>query len=410
MAITEFLRTNVRWLSAGVLLNFSTSFGQTFFISIFASQIMLDYGLSNGDWGRIYGTGTLVSGLLMIWAGAYTDLYRARSLSVAMFCMMCAFCLAMAFNTNAALLIVIIFGLRFSGQGMLSHIAMVAMARWFVGGRGKAAAISRLGFSFGEALLPVLFVALMAYTSWRSLWAVSAVVALLFILPLRYLLSEERTPQSVAEESHAVGMSGRHWSRSQVLRHPLFWLVLPAIAAPPMMGTAFFFQQVYFADIKGWEHVHLVALFPFYTLTTVFSLLLAGAAIDRWGSSVMMPLFQLPMAVAFVVFSQATSLSWAMVGLVLLALMQGAYGVVPLAFWSEYYGTRHIGSIKAMAAAVMVVASAIGPALTGALIDLGISLTVQMLWIAVYVVIACALVYIGVLRAKPTLQHASVSA
>jgi predicted MFS family arabinose efflux permease len=235
-------------------------------------------------------------------------------------------------------------------------------------------------------------------------------VALLFILPLRYLLSEERTPQSVAEESHAVGMSGRHWSRSHVLRHPLFWLVLPAIAAPPMMGTAFFFQQVYFADIKGWEHVHLVALFPFYTLTTVFSLLLAGAAIDRWGSSVMMPLFQLPMAVAFVVFSQATSLSWAMVGLVLLALMQGAYGVVPLAFWSEYYGTRHIGSIKAMAAAVMVVASAIGPALTGALIDLGISLTVQMLWIAVYVVIACALVYIGVLRAKPTLQHASVSA
>ena len=410
MAITEFLRTNVRWLSAGVLLNFSTSFGQTFFISIFAGQIMLDYGLSNGDWGRIYGTGTLVSGLLMIWAGAYTDLYRARSLSVAMFCMMCAFCLAMAFNTNAALLIVIIFGLRFSGQGMLSHIAMVAMARWFVGGRGKAAAISRLGFSFGEALLPVLFVALMAYTSWRSLWAVSAVLALLFILPLRYLLSEERTPQSVAEESHAVGMSGRHWSRSQVLRHPLFWLVLPAIAAPPMMGTAFFFQQVYFADIKGWEHVHLVALFPFYTLTTVFSLLLAGAAIDRWGSSVMMPLFQLPMAVAFVVFSLATSLSWAMVGLVLLALMQGAYGVVPLAFWSEYYGTRHIGSIKAMAAAVMVVASAIGPALTGALIDLGISLTVQMLWIAVYVVIACALVYIGVLRAKPTLQHASVSA
>ena len=123
MAITEFLRTNVRWLSAGVLLNFSTSFGQTFFISIFAGQIMLDYGLSNGDWGRIYGTGTLVSGLLMIWAGAYTDLYRARSLSVAMFCMMCAFCLAMAFNTNAALLIVIIFGLRFSGQGMLTAIA-----------------------------------------------------------------------------------------------------------------------------------------------------------------------------------------------------------------------------------------------------------------------------------------------
>ncbi len=410
MTLTHFLRTNARWLSAGGLLNFSSSFGQTFFISIFAGQIMLDYGLSNGDWGRIYGAGTLASGLLIIWAGAFTDLYRARSLSIAMFCMMCGFCLAMAFNTSAALLIVIIFGLRFSGQGMLSHIAMVAMARWFVAGRGKAAAISRLGFSFGEALLPVLFVALMAYTSWRSLWILSAVVALLFIPPLRYLLSAERTPQSIAEESHAVGMSGRHWSRSLVLRHWLFWLVLPAIAAPPMMGTAFFFQQVHFADIKGWEHVSLVALFPFYTLTTVGSLLLAGAATDRWGSSVMMPLHLLPMAAAFVVFGQATSLGHAMLGLVLLALMQGAYGVVPLAFWSEYYGTRHIGSIKALAAAVMVVASAIGPALTGALIDRGVGFADQMLWIAVYVVVASGLVLVGVVRARPALQHPSVSA
>jgi MFS family permease len=406
----HFLKTNARWLSAGSLLNFSSSFGQTFFISIFAAQIMRDYGLSDGDWGRIYGAGTLASGLLMIWAGAFTDLYRARSLAVTMFCLMCGFCVAMAFNTNAAFLILIIFGLRFSGQGMLSHIAMVAMARWFVAARGKAAAISRLGFSFGEAGLPVLFVALMAYISWRSLWLLAAAVALMFIPVLRYLLSQERTPQSVSEESHSVGMSGRHWTRLQVLRHPLFWLVLPAIAAPPMMGTAFFFQQVHFATAKGWEHVHLVALFPFYTLTTAFSLLLAGAATDRWGSSVMMPLFQLPMAVACVVFSLATSLSWAMVGLVLLALMQGAYGVVPLAFWSEYYGTRHIGSIKAMAAAVMVVASAIGPALTGALIDMGISFAHQMLWIAAYVVIACALVFVGVLRARPALQHPNVAA
>ena len=40
------------------------------------------------------------------------------------------------------------------------------------------------------------------------------------------------------------------------------------------------------------------------------------------------------------------------------------------AFWAEFYGTRHIGAIKAMAAALMVFGSAIGPGLTGALIDL----------------------------------------
>ena len=316
----------------------------------------------------------------------------------------------MAVNTSAAVLVLLIFGLRFTGQGMLSHIAMVAMGRWFIAARGKAAAIASLGFSCGEALLPVVFVALMALVDWRALWVLAALIALLFVLPLRALLSQERTPQSIAESSHAFGMGGRHWARKQVLRHWLFWLVLPAVAAPPMLSTAFFFQQVHFATGKGWEHVHLVALFPFYTLTSVIAVLLFGAAIDRWGSSVMMPLYQLPMAAAFLVFGHAASLGQAMAGLVLLALMQGGNAVVPLAFWSEYYGTRSLGAIKAMAAAVMVVSSAIGPALTGALIDRGIAFADQMFWIAIYVLCASVLVLAAVARAKPALTRPSAAA
>ena len=36
----SFLIANKLWLSAGFLLAFSSSFGQTFFISIFAAEIM----------------------------------------------------------------------------------------------------------------------------------------------------------------------------------------------------------------------------------------------------------------------------------------------------------------------------------------------------------------------------------
>ena len=81
MTLIAFFRTNVRWLAAGVLLTFASCFGQTFFISIFAAQIMNDYSLTNGEWGRIYGLGTMASGLLLIWAGAFTDKYRAKVLA-----------------------------------------------------------------------------------------------------------------------------------------------------------------------------------------------------------------------------------------------------------------------------------------------------------------------------------------
>ena len=69
MSITHFIRTNSRWLLAGGAMTFGTCFGQTFFIAIFARQIMETYGLSNGDWGALYALGTTASGLMMIWAG-----------------------------------------------------------------------------------------------------------------------------------------------------------------------------------------------------------------------------------------------------------------------------------------------------------------------------------------------------
>ena len=69
-----FLSRNAPWLAAGGLLTFLSSFGQTFFISIFAGEIRADFGLSHGEWGGIYSLGTAASAAMMIWTGALTDL------------------------------------------------------------------------------------------------------------------------------------------------------------------------------------------------------------------------------------------------------------------------------------------------------------------------------------------------
>ncbi len=400
----------MRWLAAGGLLTFASCFGQTFFISIFADQIMNDYSLTNGEWGRIYGLGTMSSGLLLIWAGAFTDKYRVKALASIMLCVLAVFCVAMALNTNAAFLVFLIFGLRFSGQGMLHHISTVAMARWFSAARGKALAIGALGFSFGEALLPLTFVALMLWLPWRGLWLLSAILALALIPVLRRLLSSERTPQAIAKEQGTAGMAGRHWTRPEVLRHWLFWLILPASMAPAVFSTAFFFQQVHFSASKGWELVHLVALFPLFTASAVLSVMLFGAAIDRWGSARLIPLFQIPMAAAFLIWGPSTQLWHALAGLVLMGIMQGGNTVVPAAFWSEFYGTRHLGAIKSMATAVMVLGSAIGPAVTGALIDRGVDFQDQMIWIAGLILFGCLTTYLGVSRARRVLETSSAAA
>src|SRR6056297_1521916 len=147
--------------------------------------------------------------------------------------------------------------------------------------------------------------------------------------------------------TQSAGMGGHHWTRAEMLRHPLFWLSVPALLSLPAFGTALFFQQVHLAETKGWALVEFVALFPIFTAISVATMVLAGWALDRWGTARLMPLYQLPFAAGMVVMSLAETIAGAALAMALLALSQGANSALPQAFWAEFYGTRHIGAIKA---------------------------------------------------------------
>lgn len=402
-AVLEFLNSNARWLTAGATLTFLSSFGQTFFISVFAGEIRAEFGLSHGEWGGLYSIGTIASAAVMIWAGMLTDTIRVRYLGPVVLLGLSIACLSMALNPWAAMLPVVIFLLRFFGQGMCTHLAMVAMARWFTNTRGRALSIATLGYSAGEAILPLIFVSAMATVQWQNLWLVSAVICLFGVPVLYRLLQNERTPQHLAKTMSSVGMDQRHWTRGQAIRHPLFWVMVPAVVGPSAFVTALFFHQVHLANIKGWSHIELVALFPVYTGVGIISMLGFGWALDKWGTGRLTPFYQIPMAAAFLCFASGDSTVMAVLGFALLAVTSGANATVLPAFWAEFYGTAHIGAIKALATAVMVLGSAIGPAITGGLIDAGIGLETQFVWIAVFFLQICLVLYVGVGRAMKLL-------
>lgn len=404
MTPLSFLSRNARWLAAGGLMTFLSSFGQTFFISIFSGEIRESFGLTHGEWGGFYSLGTATSALVMIWAGALTDVFRVRVLGPAVLTGLAISCIAMAVNPVVWFLPIVVFALRLFGQGMSSHIAVVAVSRWFVATRGQALSVATLGFALGESVLPITFVALMAFVNWHLLWWLAAAFALGGIPVLILLLRQERTPLAMAQESSTTGMQGRQWTRGEALRHPLFWMMCPALLGPPAFNTAFFFHQVHFAEITGVSHVELVALFPFYTATGIAAMVLSGWALDRVGTSRLLPFYQLPMVASFIVFSVATGPGGALIGLLFLALTTGANSTLPNAFWAEFYGTEHIGAIKAMATAVMVLGSAIGPGITGVLIDAGVGLEEQFQAVAVYFIFTTVMMYLGIRGTRAALS------
>ncbi|MFL9503772.1 MFS transporter [Rhodopseudomonas palustris] len=398
MPFLAFLRANAPFLLAGFLLSLLSSFGLTYFLSPFGAEIRSEYGLSHGSWATLYAGSTVAGAIAMVWAGPLLDRFRVRTIGVVSLLGLAGASALMAVNASVVTLPVVIFLLRFLGQGMVVQAAGVAMSRWFVGSRGRALAIAALGFSVGEIVLPLAFTAAKAVVPWRWLFVLAAGLILISLPVLLRLLRLERTPQQMATGEDSAGLAARHWTRAEALHHGLVWCVLPALMVPSMFITVVFFHQAHLAEVKGWSHLGLLTVLPFYTLAAVVGMFATGVALDRIGTRPMMPLYLLPLAAFLLLFPQVQSLFWAGPVLALMGLTAGAQATVLMAFWAEIYGTRNLGAIRALTGAIMVFGTAVGPMLAGELIDRGVEIDAQMGVMAAVTLVSAGLVAFGLRR------------
>jgi len=397
----HFYRDNARWLLAGLMMTLCSSFGQTFFISLFAGEIKAVYGLSDGAWGGIYTVATLTSAALLVQAGGLADTVPLRRLALIVVGLYAVVAMGMALNHSVVVLVALIAGLRFCGQGMMSHIGITAMGRWFRAHRGRAVAVAGLGYGLGESVLPTVVVALMAVIGWRATWGVAAAVLVFGFAPLFFwLLNESRRPQGSATAEQAPGLGGRHWRRREVLGHWLFWALLPGLLAPSFIGSAAFFHQVHVSQAKEWDLSVMVLGFPVFAGLTVSSGLISGWLIDRFGPMRLLPVYLLPMALGLMVLGPGTQVGTWYLMLALYGLTQGASSTLIGSLWPDLYGTRNLGSIKALGTSAMVVSSALGPGMTGVLIDWGVQFPDQAWGCALWLVLASAGFMVARLRMR----------
>ena len=383
----------MRWLGAGFLLSISSSFGQTYFISLFSGDLRNAFDLSHGDFGAIYTIATLASAATLVWLGKLADSQQFARVCAVTVAGLAVTALCMSLVVSPVMLIFVIFGLRLCGQGMLSHLCFTAMGRWYNAQRGRAIAIAAMGFPVGEALFPIAAVSLSLWIGWRETWLVAAASLMCLSLPIIYiLLQRRRTPRrhAAADADAETDSQPRSWSRAEVLRDPLFYGLMPGILAPSFILTGVFFHQVHLVEVKGWSLSLFAATYPAYSLAAVGASLAFGWAVDRWSAGRLLPAYLVPMGVGLFVLGLGDARWTAAAFMGLSGITAGAATTLVGALWAEIYGTRHLGAIRALAVAAMVFATGLAPGLMGFLLDLGIDLESQILAMAAYTLTAAA--------------------
>tara|TARA_B100001175_G_scaffold17715_1_gene13413 strand:+ start:631 stop:1842 length:1212 start_codon:yes stop_codon:yes gene_type:complete len=388
----------------GFIFTFFSSFGQSFFIGLFNSNIRADLSITHGQFGSIYAVATLISSFSLIWIGKKIDDFKLIKFSL--FVILLLFFSSIYFSTvsNIYFLLVGIFLLRLSGQGLMSHTATTSISRYFSINRGKALSTTWLGLSAAEFVMPVTIVFLLSIYSWRDIWIYIAFLIIL-ILPLVSFLTVKDIKLSSREKKNKnlKNKSIKNWSRLEVLSDPKFYLISLVMLALPTINTGVFVYQSFILESKGWDDFVIAKSFMFYAVLSVGTLFIAGPLVDKFTSRKLLPYMNIPSLFAMIILFYFDNYFFAYFVLGLMGISNGLANVLGSSTWAEIYGVKHIGSIKALTTSMMVFSTAFGTAIFGIVIDFGYSIEFIAMLSFLYIITANILIIIFKSKIEPIL-------
>ena len=363
-------------LAFGFITIFWGNFGQSFFLSWYGTPIQESLGISASYYGSLYAIATLGSGFLIMAFGGLIDRLPLRIFAAGAATGLALGCVLIGLSIHAMVLLAGLFLVRMCGQGLLPHTAQTTMARYFDSDRGKALSLSSSGVPFGEAILPLVIVGLIAWLGWRESWLVIMASTLLLYLPLMaWLLRQTTINTETPPASASAKILAKSAGRREMLTDRRFWLALPVVLSGPYMVTAIFIHQGFIITQKDWTPAWLATCFVAYGITHWVMSLIAGVLIDRFSAQALLRVMALPLIGALVLVAHVEGTWVALPFMMLLATTIGIASPLNGALWAEVYGTAKLGSIRSLMTSLMIISTAISPAVLGIFIDQGHSIT-----------------------------------
>ncbi|PKO99388.1 MAG: hypothetical protein CVU03_01895 [Bacteroidetes bacterium HGW-Bacteroidetes-2] len=373
----SFFIANSSLLVFGVLFTFSSSFGQTFFISLFKPLLQVTFGLSETKFGAIYAIATIASAFTLTWAGRFIDKVRLPRFSLFVIIGLVVAMTIFALSINVLIFAFSLYLLRLFGQGLMSHTSITSMAKFFSQHRGKAISIAAIGHPLAEAILPITIVSLLGFFDWRFVVTLCALFVVFMIPFSRFLLFKKRK-FSRLKMYIPIRMSLEDKKASSpwnIMKTKAFWIIAPLNFSSAAIGTAFIFFQLKIGDLRQWTPEFIALSFSGYAVGNFSMALFSGWLTDRYSAKKLYPLYIIPFMIGLLGFV-FLEYQWVYaIFITSIGVTNGFGATVKNAVLAEVYGTKIVGSVRSLFVTVMVFATAVGPVIFGYLLDKGIDFT-----------------------------------
>lgn len=367
MNYLQLLRREPAAISFGTLHYLFSGPGQTFFISLFVPYFLVAADITNDRFNWIYLVATLLSALTLPSLGGLIDRVKIRYVSVGIGLGLMVFTVLASFAFSWWYLILVVYGLRLFGQGMMPLTGATAIARYFTVARGKALSLINFGVSLGEIVFPLIIVALIGWIGWRGSWLATAGLILFAFLPLILTLIPvgSRFQLPLAESPEPGQPTVRSATRGEVIKDPRFYLLTTVYIFVPMFMTGFMLNQSQVGGLLDVTEAQMALGISMFGSARMGFNLLAGPLVDRFTATRVFAFLLLPLLAGAVLLLLFPS-QWTVWGFFLGAGMSSSISsLTTTAMWAEIYGTEHLGAIRSLVSTFMVFSTAIGPVLVG---------------------------------------------
>ncbi|MFT5207391.1 MAG: MFS family permease [Candidatus Omnitrophota bacterium] len=382
----NFIKRYPRILAFGIVCSAFSGPGQTFLISLFIPSMRESFNLTQSGISGWYSLATLISACALPILGRLLDRFSYSKLSILMGVGLILGCIILGLSSNIIMLVLGFVLVRYFGQGGLSMLSSTSMAKLFGAMRGKALGIANMGYPLAEALLPGMTLMWMSHYGWKSAWFFLAGLVTLVFLPLVIWLLSSFDAKTLSRPLHDIeGLANNSLSQSNVEREVhsytlsevfkdwrFYTLVLPAFI-PPLYVTGLFFHQASLIEQKGWSLETMALGFVVYAIFRSPVSFIVGPFIDKYSARVLFPASLIPMGIGLFCFGMGNHTALLFPYMAFMGVSVGFGMTVGSALWAEMYGTEHLGSIRGMTSALMVLSTAIAPIVFGALLDAQVS-------------------------------------